>query len=207
MKTDDQSVRVGVDDVAPWTLTASGKKVYYLTPTIEMISFADIATHTGNLCRFTGATKRFYSVAQHNCLVGQLAKKLLDEEGVDRNRDYWDQIIACIIHDAAEYITNDIASPLKAAMLGRYKWIETGILRVIFDKAKVEWGYHNEFMKTCDNIALQIERYYLMPDHPDWPKVSKSEMVYGQPEFQDPITAAKNWLNTLRYAMMQRNAL
>lgn len=207
MKTDDQSVRVGVDPVRPWTLTKSGTKVYYLEPKPEMICMSDIAHHTGNLCRFTGGTAHFYSVAQHNVLVGQLAKEQLDEEGVDRDVDYWDQIIACLLHDAAEFIVNDIASPLKVAINGRYGWIETGILRVIYTKYGIDWLYHNAFVKKCDNIALQIERYYLMPDHPDWPKVTRAEMVYGKPEFWDPNVAAQRYMDTMRYALLQRNSL
>ncbi len=206
MKTDDKSVRVGVDDVRPWTLTSTGVKVYYLEPTIDMFNMIDIAHHLGNLCRFTGGTRHFYSVAQHSVFVGQIMKRMLDDEGVDRTVEYWDQILAALLHEGGEFICNDIASPLKGAIRGRYQWIEIGILRKIFEKYGIDWGYYNQSLKACDNIALQVERYYLMPDHPDWPKIDNIE-GYPKPEFWDPMTATQNFADAVKMALVARNGL
>lgn len=206
MDTDDKTVRVGVDDIQPWTLTHSGIKMYYLAPTLKMLSEDDIVHHTSNICRFTGAVSQFYSVAQHSVFVAQLMKKILDDEGVDRDVQYWDQILAALIHDAAEFITNDIATPLKKAIRGKYDWIEMGILRKIFELYGVDWGYHNASLKTADNMALQVERYYMMPDHPDWPKVPASEMRYKCPPEMSPKEARTLFKATLQYTVLQRNS-
>lgn len=206
MKTDDKSVRVGVDEVQPWTLTHSGIKMFYLEPTLKMLSEDDIVHHTSNICRFTGAVSQFYSVAQHSVFVAQLMKKILDDEGVDRTVEYWDQILAALIHDAAEYIVNDIATPLKKAIRGKYDWIEMGILRKIFELYGVDWLYHNASIKTADNMALQVERYYLMPDHPDWPKVPRSQVLYAKPKEMGPAEARTQFKAALQYTVLQRNS-
>lgn len=207
MKTDDKSVRVGVGGPTPWTLTASGIKLYYLQPTPDMISLSDICHSLGNICRFTGATSQFYSVAQHSLLVGTLVKEALEKEGAPYNVEFWDQVLAALLHDAAEAYVSDIASPLKRAINGRYDEIEHGLLSAVFEHFTVDLGYHNGSVKLADNIALQIERFHLMPDHPDWPKVAPIDMVYPKPPFKDPITAGKELETSVRYCIKQRDWL
>lgn len=168
MRHDDGIARRGVEGDDSWTLTASGLKLVYLRPEIESICLPDIAYHLSQLCRFTGATTQFYSVAQHSVLVGSLAKQILDDEGVSNQTvEYWDQILAALLHDAEEAYINDLASPLKACMRGKYAWIATGIQRKIFERYGIDWAYHNSTVKAADNKAVLIERYYLMPDHPE----------------------------------------
>lgn len=208
MKTDDESTRVGVDATRPWTLSHTGQKVYYLEPTIDMFNISDISHHCSQLCRFTGGTKFFYSVLQHMVLVASLVKEQLDNDGVDdQSVEYWDQILAALLHDASEYVVNDIASSLKDAIRGRYKWIEHGILQKIFQRYGIDWGYHNATVKAADNVALQIERFYLMPDHPDWPKVPASEMTYPSPALMPALAVRKHFLDAFRMCITQRNSL
>jgi len=208
MKTDDKSVRVGVQGESSWTITGSGVKVEYLAPDVSMINLDDICHHTSQICRFTGGTKYFYSVAQHCVLVGKLIADELDETGAWQydTVPYWNQILAGLLHDAAEAYTSDIASPLKEAIAGRYKEIEMGLLEKVFEKFDVSWDYHNSIVKWADNTALQIERYYLMPDHPDWPKVPASEMVYPRPLFTDPITARLELATAIHFVRRKRES-
>lgn len=207
MKTDDKSVRVGVDSYRPWTLTASGIKMYYLQPTVEMISLNDICHSLSNLCRFTGATSQFYSVAQHSLLVGKLVKEALEKEGAPYTAEFFDQVLAALLHEGAETYMNDLATPLKRAIGGDYREIEQGILRKVFEHCTIDWDYYNGTVKEADNIALQIERYYFIPDHPDWPKVTPAEMIYSKPSFKDPITAGKELKCAIRYCIKQRDWL
>jgi len=205
MKT-DESVRVGVDGDKSWTITGTGVRVEYLTPRPQMFNIRDITHHTSQLCRFTGGTSQFYSVAQHNVFVADICKKSMDiiDETAHKTSAYWSQLLACLLHDAAESYVNDLASPLKAAILGRYKWIEIGLLRCIFERFNVDWKYMNSLVRAADCIALQVERYWLMPDHPDWPKVTKKEMIYDCPQFKDPITAAREYEQAIIYAQYMR---
>lgn len=209
MKTDDKSVRVGVYEDSPWTLTHSGIKLIYLEPTVEMISLEDIVHNTGNICRWTGSVSQFYSVAQHSMMVGSLVKVLIDEaDEADRwpSTRYWNQILAGLLHDAAEAYINDLASPLKVAIKGEYERIEHGLLSKVFEKFDVPMEMKNQIVKKADNIAMQIERYYFMPDHPEWPKVPVAEMTYDKPRFIDPISASKMFREAIENALRKREA-
>ena len=82
--------------MSTWIQTFTGKVVDLETPTPESISIEDIAHATARLCRYTGHTFRFYSVAEHCIFVSirvrQLAQRLAPESGmvfdVSLLRDY-----------------------------------------------------------------------------------------------------------------------
>lgn len=208
MRHDDEIARRGVAGDDSWTLTASGLALVFLRPEIESICLPDIAQHLSMLCRFCGGTSQFYSVAQHSILVAQLTKEILDDECVNsQSVEYWDQILAALFHDAEEAYVNDLASPLKACMKGRYKWIAVGIQRTVFKRYGIDWAYHNATIKAADNKAALIERYYLMPDHPGWPKLSKEEMVYPKPRLMSNEQARQAYINIVRGVLKQRKAM
>jgi 5'-deoxynucleotidase YfbR-like HD superfamily hydrolase len=208
MNHDESVARCGVDDDAPFILTATGAKLFFLDPSPHAISLVDICHHTGMLCRFTGATSQFYSVAQHSLHVGRIVKNMLDEEGVDRDIDYWDQILAALLHDAEEAYVNDLSSPLKSAVKGKYKWIANGIRNAIYEKYGIDRAYHNQIVKDADNIAILVERYHFMPKHPDWPGATDIEMrAYPKPEFKDPRQASNDFGLALRMAFANRKIL
>jgi hypothetical protein len=79
--------------------TVSGKKFYPLNPRVEDVDIYDIAHHLGNLCRYNGATKSFYSVAQHSVLVSTVC---------DPRDALWG-----LLHDASEAYMGDMIRPLK----------------------------------------------------------------------------------------------
>jgi len=74
----------------------------------EDICIEDIAHSLSHLCRFTGHTSAFWSVAQHSLLVAQK----MPGGPADK--------LAALLHDAAEAYTNDLSSPLKS-----FIWKET----------------------------------------------------------------------------------
>ncbi len=82
-------------------VTHSGLPFYPLAPTRDEIRLADIAAHLAKQCRFVGATRVFYSVAEHcvrmswHFAPGQLAREAL-------------------LHDAAEAYIGDLIRPVKA---------------------------------------------------------------------------------------------
>lgn len=208
MRHDDNIARVGALDSNPWMLTASGAKLYFLNPSFDVLNLADIANHTSMICRFTGATNQFYSVAQHSVFVGMLVKEILDNEvAVSRDSvEYWDQILAALLHDSEEAYVNDLSSPLKTVIHGEYKRLAVGIRRKIFEKYGIDWDYNNATVKAGDNKAMLVERYYLMPDHPDWPKIPKSEMTYHRPVLMMPNQANMHFLDAIGYALQMRDA-
>lgn len=49
-------------------MTATGRRFYFMTHTPEDICLDDIAIALSRLCRYTGHTKRMYSVLEHSIL-------------------------------------------------------------------------------------------------------------------------------------------
>ena len=80
-----------------WIQTCSGRRFSFRQTDPNSISVEDIAHALGNLCRFTGHSRRFYSVAEHSVFVSYL---------LDPPLDLWGHT-----HDAAEIYVNDL-SPL-----------------------------------------------------------------------------------------------
>ena len=87
-----------------WIRTYTGGKVYFFEPEKSEIEFEDISHSLSLLCRFNGATRYFYSVANHSCIV---AEKVYEETG-DKNLAY-----CGLMHDAHEAFVSDIPAPFK----------------------------------------------------------------------------------------------
>lgn len=112
-----------VQDRAGRIRTFTGRYVDPLRLRGGDICIEDIAHHLSNLCRYTGACPRFYSVAQHSFLVAHR----LAAEGAPLELQ-----MAGLLHDAAEAYFNDLASPVKHAVeLEAYSHLEREATRLI----------------------------------------------------------------------------
>jgi hypothetical protein len=201
----DDEARLGCDE-NPWTLTAGGNQVHFLRPDLDALVMDDICHHLSNICRFTGAVSRFYSVAQHSCLVAAITERLLKNDGVDsETSEYWDQLLAALLHDAGEAYCSDISSPLKHVMGGKYNWIETGLTRKIYEKHDIDWAYHNRLVKRADYHACLIERKALLPESDLWPV--DIPLMFGDPKLMYPPQAAKAMAGVFTSMMLRRDAL
>ena len=71
--------RMAADPAAPapgpYLQTVSGRRVNPFDPAPDEIDIADIARALGNLCRFGGHCRVFYSVAQHSVIVSELVEQ------------------------------------------------------------------------------------------------------------------------------------
>lgn len=112
-----------------WVATYSGKRVWPLDPRPEDISLEDIAHALSMKCRYSGHTKRFYSVAQHCRIVSFHVPAELAAYG--------------LLHDAAEYVLPDIARPIKAAIPGFDK-IEARLMRAIAERFGLDFEKFND---------------------------------------------------------------
>src|SRR5688500_14252940 len=83
--------------------TYTGKEFYPLKPELDKIDIEDIAHALSNLCRFTGHTKQFYSVAQHSVLASEFVR-VYDNPHLN---------LFVLLHDASEAYICDISRPLK----------------------------------------------------------------------------------------------
>ena len=138
--------------------TFTGKAFFVLDPRAEDICIEDIAHHLSHLCRFAGATREMYSVAEH-CVRGTL-------ELARRGHDDCTQL-AFLLHDAAEAYCIDLPRPLKRA-LPEYERIENGVQRFVHIKFIFTGQFHGEWtpvvkaVKDMDDVMLSTERRDLM---------------------------------------------
>lgn len=123
----------------------------------EIISIVDIAQALSQICRFTGHTKRFYSVAQHSVLAASIAPAGFELEA--------------LMHDAHEAYTGDVAQPLKM-MLPDYRAIEDRIERAV----RKEFGLPPQMspdVKRVDMMMLAWERRDMLGDNgTPWPTLN-----------------------------------
>lgn len=116
------------------------------------IDVYDIAHALANIGRYVGHAPRFYSVAQHSCLVAQKCPAEFQLEG--------------LLHDAAEAYTGDLARPVKHLLNrwaeGKLKKLEEDIERAI----AIEFGLTfpwPDCVKQADNELLRIEQIHFWP--------------------------------------------
>lgn len=139
--------------------TASGRKFWPIDPRPEDVFIDDIAASLSKQCRFAGHCLRFYSVAQHCCIVHDLAI----------SRDAKRLALAALLHDAAEAYAVDVPRPLKPFLAG-YADIERALERCIETAFGLTPGVlRSDAIKYFDNVALATERRDVMGPSPhEW---------------------------------------
>lgn len=141
-----------------WMQTWSGSPFDFNTDNPLQINIEDIAAHLSKICRFNGACKDFYSVAQHCCLVSE--ELLLYEPKIQ---------LFGLLHDAAEAYIGDIIRPLKNESLCAF---ENKILERIFVALNLSFKEYiavRHVIKDADNVMLWTEKFQLMaPSKREW---------------------------------------
>ena len=137
-----------------WIQTYTGKQFFPFNPDKESIDIEDIAHALSNICRYTGHSKYFYSVAEHSVYVSRLLNKKYS--------------LAGLLHDAAEAYLSDVARPIKP-YLKLFNETEDKLLDIIFQKFSLDnikevWNNIN----YCDLQILALERNILMESKHDW---------------------------------------
>lgn len=156
--------------------TFTGLKFWPLNPIAKDICIEDIAHALSLVCRFTGHTYCFYSVADHSLRVSRLVDQIVMAQPgsltvrieAAREAALWG-----LMHDASEAYLCDVPSPIKRApgigML--YKGYERNLMEAIalrFDLSP----YEPSVVKDADRILLNTEMRDLMGVHvdalPEW---------------------------------------
>lgn len=141
------------DERGPTIVTATGIEFHLLDPTIDEICIEDVAHSLGNICRFAGHTRKFYSVAQHSLIVSEI---------VSGDHALWG-----LLHDAAEAYMGDITRPLKRALDalagGLLTEVEDNLMAAVIKRFNLSIPVPREAIKVADNIALATEKRDLMP--------------------------------------------
>ena len=143
---------------SPWILTANGATYYLGGPRTSANEHqpADIAHALACINRYTGHTRRPYSVAEHSLLCMEIAQ-YLDLPPVVQ--------LACLMHDAHEAYTGDCASPAKHALGSSWDVFErahASHLRRWFGLSTTFLA-HRAAIKSIDLMAQATERRDLMP--------------------------------------------
>jgi hypothetical protein len=132
--------------------TYTGRAFYPLRPEPSVFTVMDIAHALSNQCRYSGHTKRFFSTAQHCCLLAVYAS----EKGASPL-----DCAQVLMHDAPEAYLVDIPRPVKQFMPEYRKWDHD------IDQALRQWlGWENlprpDFLDDLDSRCIVDERAALM---------------------------------------------
>jgi 5'-deoxynucleotidase YfbR-like HD superfamily hydrolase len=150
----------------PFLQTVSGRRVNPFDPDPSQLDAGDIARALGNLCRFGGHARVFYSVAQHSVIVSEL----VEQRGGDP-----EEVFAALMHDASEAYLGDMPHPIKhrSPLGSAFKAAEEhleGALREHFGiKAEVPE------IKRADRALLATERLAFSAENWHWPELDGVE--------------------------------
>lgn len=149
--------------------TITGKLFWPLDPRPDEVEVEAIAHSLSQMCRWTGHSRQFYSVAQHACVVSDLVRPLAPHLA-----------LAALHHDSAEAYLSDICSPTKQFLYLRYEdssgavreesftEAEHRIEQVIFEALGIQTpsATGRATIKTADLAALRYEQHHLMSAFP-----------------------------------------
>lgn len=121
-------------------------------PRPDMFSIIDIAHALSNICRFTGHTRHFYSVAHHSLIASHMVRKPHYQlEG--------------LMHDAAEAYYGDMSTPLKKTLAGfghdPYAELVEKAERAMADRFGLRYPWPLE-VHEADGLLLAVERRDVM---------------------------------------------
>jgi 5'-deoxynucleotidase YfbR-like HD superfamily hydrolase len=161
---------------APYFTTVSGREIDLVNPSPADVSFEDIAHHLAHNCRFGGAVRETYTVAQHCVLGARLCSQVA--------KPYF------IAHDAHEAFAGDDTTPKKRAfplviheMLGgraeadqlvmfkmmvrnAFDEFEKRHMKAVHEAAGLAWPVPRDIereVKFVDRVMLLTEWRALMP--------------------------------------------
>lgn len=142
----------------PWIQTYTSQAFDLLDPQIDQVCIEDIAHALSQICRYTGHTKWFYSVAQHCVVMSYL---------VPPEHALW-----ALLHDAPEAYVNDLAAPIKQLPnMDGYRHLE-GRVESVVCAALGYWPTDESraAIKAADLRMLMTEARQLLPWPPprDW---------------------------------------
>lgn len=139
--------------VGPTILTRRGHYFDFENPEGSTIDIEDIAHALSQICRFTGHTARFYSVAEHSVHCASLVPR--------------EHRLAALLHDAAEAYLGDVSRPLKS-ILPQYKALEARVEAAVLGRFGLALPL-DPCVKEADRTMLRVEQQQAMLNEDVWP--------------------------------------
>jgi hypothetical protein len=130
----------------PTIRLSTGGTIDLLKPNATDIDIEHIAHALANICRFTGHTDEFYSVAQHSVLVSDILDPQFKMAG--------------LLHDSSEAFLGDVSKPLKN-LLPEYMKIEAHMETVVLQRFGITERMDTE-VKWADLVLLVTEQRDLL---------------------------------------------
>ncbi|MBT5574079.1 HD family hydrolase [Alphaproteobacteria bacterium] len=138
-----------------WQRMLSGRRLNILEPSPLDIEIEDIAHGLSRVARWNGQTSGnfAFSVAQHSILVEQIMHM-----NAPMLANKWR--LACLLHDAPEYVIGDMITPLKSALGLEYPKIDEKLQHAIhirFGLPAILPEAVRQSIKRADKMAAWIE--------------------------------------------------
>ena len=149
----------------------TGKSFDLLHPTSDMVCIEDIAHALSQLCRYTGHTRDFYSVAQHSVLMS------LDS-------DLPGDPMAKLLHDADEAYVGDTASPWKQCLYA--------------EVPNISGGAHFESLRSWERKIQDVIGIALDVSLAHSDEVKESDIRMYLTEIRDLMPPSEEWSNWMR---------
>lgn len=151
------------DMIGPWVVTATGRMIAFDRPDLTRVTIKDVALGLARICRFAGAVREFYSVAQHSVLVAAICARHGPEVAQ-----------AALLHDAHEIALGDIPAPAIAAIedmagtdvVHQIKRALDAQIHMALGIAYPLPGLARLAIIEADRMALATEARDLLPDLP-----------------------------------------
>lgn len=178
----------------------SGLYLDVTEPDPRQITVEDLATNLSKECRYGGACRGFYSVAEHAVLVASKLRKL----GAPLSMQ-----LAGLHHDDAEAVLKDVQRPAKLALqhfgdgeayreltrrLDFAVWMALAVTRADYSPAL--WSLeelHSPQLKAVDNWACAFEAARIMPSRgANWEQTWRLQEA-GIPEHADDLIYGWEW--------------
>lgn len=133
--------------------TSGGEYFHFDRMNTASVTIEAIAHALGNLCRFTGHVREFYSVAEHSVHCSHLVPE--------------EFALEALLHDGHEALVGDMASPLKW-QLPHYAMIEEEVERSL----RYDFGLPLKMspeVKLADMMMLRHEKVHALGCSDEWP--------------------------------------
>jgi hypothetical protein len=138
--------------------TYTGREFAPLNPKLEDIDIRDIAHALASICRYTGHTADFWSVAAHSI---EVSYRIAEKTGNTL------LALAGLLHDASEAYLVDVPRPLKQHFAG-YREMEAKLEEAIFARFGMPYPFPSIVKETDNDILLDEVANFFPPNSFIW---------------------------------------